>query len=313
MSYEAPMNIDPLRGTQYDFPRDHVGFGRHPPNPQWPNGAKIAVSFVINYEEGAERTTLNGDPQSENMLWEQAHIAPRVGERAVNVESDYDYGSRRGVWRLLNILEEHKMQSTVYAVGMALEKNPDVVKAFVDGGHEIASHGYRWIDYHTVGLEKEKAFVHRQMECLKTLTGEYPVGWYYGRLSPYSKALVHEVHQELEAPLLWEADTYADDLPYWVDVPAEKDAQSPRGMLMMPYSYDCNDLKYCAPHGWGSVGAFTEYLKNAFDILGKPGRAAALRDFVEYISAKEGVWVARRKDIAIHFREKFPYRKGHVI
>lgn len=143
MAEQTPMNLDPLKETKYDFPRDHNGFGRHPPNPEWPNGAKIAVSFVINYEEGAERTVLNGDAQSENMLWEQAHIAPRMGERAVNVESDYDYGSRRGVWRLLNILEEKNFPCTVYAVGMALEKNPQVAKAFVDGGHEVASHGYR--------------------------------------------------------------------------------------------------------------------------------------------------------------------------
>jgi peptidoglycan/xylan/chitin deacetylase (PgdA/CDA1 family) len=138
-----PNNRDPLRDTKYDFPRDHIGFGRHPPNPQWPNNAKIAVSFVINYEEGAERTVQNGDSQSENHLWEQTHIAPRQGERAVNVESDYDYGSRRGVWRLLNILEEKGYTCTVYAVGMALEKNPEVVKGFLEGGHEIASHGYR--------------------------------------------------------------------------------------------------------------------------------------------------------------------------
>lgn len=143
MPLESIINSDPLEGTKYDYPRDHVGFGRQLPDPNWPKSAKIAVSFVINYEEGAERTVLNGDEQSENMLWEQAHIAPRIGERAVNVESDYDYGSRRGVWRLLNILGHHNFPSTIYAVGMALEKNPDVVKAFVDGGHEIASHGYR--------------------------------------------------------------------------------------------------------------------------------------------------------------------------
>ncbi|CAK7228322.1 hypothetical protein SCUCBS95973_006840 [Sporothrix curviconia] len=173
-TFEVPENGDPLRSTKYDFARDHVGFGRHPPNPEWPNGAKIAVSFVINYEEGAERTVLNGDAQSENMLWEQAHIAPRLGERAVNVESDYDYGSRRGVWRLLNTLEEHDYPATIYAVGMALEKNPAVVEAFASGGHEIASHGYRWIDYHNVGSEREKAYIRQQMQCLKTLTGAYP-------------------------------------------------------------------------------------------------------------------------------------------
>lgn len=143
MAYEESPNKDPLRGTKYDFPRDHIGFGRNRPSPAWPNGAYIAVSFVINYEEGAERSVLNGDEQSEPNLWEQAHIAPRMGERAVNVESDYDYGSRRGVWRLLDIFEDFSFPVTVFAVGMALEKNPIVAEAFKKGGHEIASHGYR--------------------------------------------------------------------------------------------------------------------------------------------------------------------------
>ncbi|KAL4876885.1 hypothetical protein BJY04DRAFT_222561 [Aspergillus karnatakaensis] len=309
MTSKQSLNIDPLRGTKYDFPRDHVGFGRHAPNPAWPKGAKIALSFVINYEEGAERTPLNGDAQSENHLWEQSNIAPRMGERAANSESDYDYGSRRGVWRLLDLFEAQNLPVTVYAVGMALEKNPEVARACIAGGHEIASHGYRWIDYHSVGAENEKLYIQRQMECLKTLTGEYPVGWYCGRLSPYSRALIHEVHEELETPLLWEADSYADDLPYWVDVPAEKESATPKGMLMIPYSYDCNDLKYHSPQGWSSAADFTQHLKNAFDILyeeggegspkmmtialhcrisGKPGRAKAMKEFVEYVQQKKG-------------------------
>ncbi|KUJ06857.1 chitin deacetylase 1 [Mollisia scopiformis] len=330
---DAP-SVDPLQGTKYDFPRDSVGFGRKSLNPEWPNGAKIAVSFVINYEEGAERTVLNGDERSENALWEQSHVPFRMGERATNVESDYDYGSRVGVWRLLDIFERHRMPVTAYAVGMALEKNPEVAKAFVDGGHEVASHAYRWIDYHGMKPDEEKEYIIRQLESLKKSTGQYPVGWYYGRLSPYSKGLLHEVFSEMNLPLLYEADTYADDIPYWVDVPVEKDHSSPRGMLMMPYTYDCNDLRYAVPAGaWGSMGAFEEYLKSAFDVLyaegqrgspkmmtiglhcrisGKPGRSTAVEKFVEYIASKEDVWVTTRKDIALHFREKFPYQKGHL-
>ena len=250
---DAP-NVDPLKGTKYDFPRDHVGYGRKSLKVEWPNDAKIAVSFVINYEEGAERTVLNGDSQSESHLWEQCNIPFRVGERAANVESDYDYGSRVGVWRLLDMFEERKMPVTWYAVGQAFEKNPEVARASTQNGHEVASHAYRhvtnqqpsqiqeadefqrWLDYHAMSPEQEKEFIHRQMESLKQSTGAYPVGWYYGRLSPHSKGLVHEVFDELKTPLLYEADTYADDLPYFVDVPAEKGSASPKGMLMMPYS-----------------------------------------------------------------------------
>ena len=229
-------NIDVLRGTDFDFPRDHVGYGRKSLDLTWPNGAKIAVSFVINYEEGAERTVLNGDAQSESHLWEQSAIPPREGERALNVESDYDYGSRVGVWRLLDLFEEHDMPVTVYAVGQALERNPEATHAFMQKGHEIASHAYRWIDYHNMDPDLEKQYISRQLQCVKELTGEYPVGWYYGRLSPRSRALVHEVYSSMETPLLYESDSYADDIPYWVDVPAERNAPNPTGMLMIPYS-----------------------------------------------------------------------------
>ncbi|RQM04849.1 hypothetical protein DH86_00004071, partial [Scytalidium sp. 3C] len=260
---------------------------------------------------GAERTPLNGDLQSENRLWEQSDIQPRIGERAMNVESDYDYGSRVGIWRLLELFESHGFPTTIYAVGQALEKNREVAEALPKGGHEIASHAYRWVDYHGMSPEMEKKYIERQLVSLKETTGQYPVGWYYGRLSPHSKALVHEVFAEKNLPLLYEADTYADDLPYWVDVPNEKDSSNPQGMLMIPYSYDCNDLKYCAPAGWGSMGAFEEYLKSAFDVLyaegsrgkpkmmtiglhcrisGKPGRFTAVQNFVKYIAKKEHVW-----------------------
>lgn len=178
---------------------------------------------------------MNGDEQSEAFLWEQADRPSRPGERALNSESDYEYGSRAGIWRMLDIFEAHSVPVTIYAVGQALEKNPDVVSAFQEGGHEIASHAYRWIDYHSMSPELEKQYIVRQLACLKNLTGEYPVGWYYGRLSPRSKALVWEVYQELGVPLLWESDSYCDDLPYWVDVPAEAHVEKPQAMLMIPY------------------------------------------------------------------------------
>ncbi|KAF2501231.1 glycoside hydrolase/deacetylase [Lophium mytilinum] len=325
-------NADPLYGSEYDFPRDLIGYGRESLDPQWPNGAKIAISFVINYEEGAERTVSNGDEQSESHLWEQSNIGPRVGVRQINAESDYDYGSRVGIWRLLNLFEAYKFPVTAYAVGLALEKNPAVAKAFLDGGHEIASHAYRWVDYFGMTADLESQYINRQLDTIIKLTGSAPVGWYMGRLSPYSKALIHKIHEERSLPLLYEADCYDDDLPHWVDVPAEnsKDPKDAKGMLMIPYSYDCNDLKFHSPHGLGGPGAFEEHLKNAFDtlydeglkgkpkmmtiglhcrIIPKPGRFPALKRFVEYVASKPDVWVTTRKDIAIHFRERFPYSK----
>ncbi|ERS97560.1 carbohydrate esterase family 4 protein [Sporothrix schenckii 1099-18] len=325
-------SIDPLRDTQYDFPRDHVGYGRHPPNPRWPNGAKIAVSFVINYEEGAERSVQNGDGQSEARAWEHSDSkAPQVGARSLNSESDYDYGSRVGVWRLLACFEAHQMPVTAFAVGQALEKNPAVAAALGQNGHEIASHGYRWVTYHGMTPALEKAYVERQLVSLKASTGQYPVGWYYGALSPRSKAIIHAVYREQGLPLLYESDSYCDDLPYWVDVPAEKNVADPQGMLMVPYSYDCNDGKYHTASGWSTPSDFEAYLKAAFDVLyaegergapkmmsiglhcrisGKAGRFAAVRNFVEYVSAKPDVWVATRRGIAQHWRDTFPYKRG---
>ncbi|TVY20926.1 Chitin deacetylase 1 [Lachnellula arida] len=266
-------SVDPLQDTIYDFPRDVVGFGRKSHNPQWPNGAKIAVSFVINYEEGSERSVTNGDAQSENRLWEQADNKPALtGERSLNPESDYDYGSRVGVWRLLNCFEKYGMPVTAYAIGQAFEKNLEVADAFGKNGREVASHGYRWVNYVGMGIELEKEYIERQLESLKKTTGSYPVGWYYGAVSAYSKALIHEVYEEKGIPLLYESDTYSDDLPFWVDVPAEKELKNPKGMLMIPYSYDCNDVKFHAASGFSTASGFEEYLKTAFDVLYAEGQ-----------------------------------------
>ncbi|KAK5125089.1 hypothetical protein LTR08_005444 [Meristemomyces frigidus] len=328
-------NLDPFANSKFDFPRDLIGYGRHPPSAQWPGGAKIAVSFVVNYEEGAERTVLNGDSHSESALWEQSERAAREGQRALNAESDYEYGSRVGIWRLLNLFESHDFPVTAYAVGQALERNPAVATALKEGGHEVASHAYRWLDYHDMSEDLERAYVRRQLEVLKRLTGSYPQGWYYGRLGPRSRGLVHEVYREVGAELVWEGDDYSDDLPHWRDVPAEEGEAGAGGMLMVPYTYDNNDLKFHSPTGVFSPQAFYEYLVAAFDtlyaegcagrakmmtiglhcrIIGKPARFQALKRFVEYVDAKAKgeVWVARRVDIARHWRDKFPYREAGV-
>jgi peptidoglycan/xylan/chitin deacetylase (PgdA/CDA1 family) len=242
------------------------------------------------------------------------------------------------------------MKYTLYAVGQALEKNPEVARSSVENGHDIASHAYRWIDYHSMPAEEEKEYIRKGIDTIKKISGSYPKGWYYGRLSPRSHALVWDVFKEMGIPLLWESDSYADDVPYWVDVPAEKNDPAPQGMLMVPYSYgvfqisllirqylihflDCNDYKFNVATGFGAPMDFYDHVKGAFDVLyeegiegmpkmmtiglhcrciGKPARFAALKKFVEYIAAKEGVWVATRTQIAEHFRERFPYQKGKL-
>lgn len=221
------------------------------------------------------------------------------------------------------------MKFTLYGVGQALQLNPAVAKSCMKNGHDIASHAYRWIDFHSMPPDEEKAMIKQAMECQKALTGEWPKGWYYGRLSPRSRALVREVFDEMGAELLWNSDTYADDVPYWVDVPAERskpDAEK-KGMLMVPYSYDCNDFKYHAPSGFSDPTGFYDHVKGAFDTLyeeggkmmtvglhcriaGKPGRYAALKRFVQYVAGKEGVWVTTRTQIAEHFKDQFPYMSG---
>ncbi|THW28630.1 glycoside hydrolase/deacetylase [Aureobasidium pullulans] len=332
-----PDNLDSIADWKwddhYDFPRDLIGYGEKGHNPQWPNNAKIAVSFVINYEEGAENGVLNGDIHSENHLWEAPGGPPRLKERAVNVESEYDYGARAGVWRLFRLFNKYDMKFTLYGVGKALEDNPAVGRSCVENGHDVASHAYRWVDYHDFPPEKEKEYIRKGVDAIKDVTGEYPKGWYYGRLSPKSQALVWDVYKEMGIPLLWMSDSYADDVPYWVDVPAEKGVEKPEGMLMIPYSYDCNDYKFNVPTGFGSPTDFYDHVKGAFDVLyeegsegspkmmtiglhcrciGKPARFAALKKFVEYIEQKEGVWVTTRTAIAEHFRSTFPYKKGQL-
>ncbi|KAK8135993.1 chitin deacetylase 1 [Apiospora sp. TS-2023a] len=316
----------------YGYPRDFKGYGEKGLTLQWPNNAKIAISFVINYEEGAERSVMHGDGMSEPMLKEQpGHY--RVNERNYNAESEYEYGSRAGFWRMFRLFNKLRMKFTLYAVAQAVEEQPEVATRCVEEGHDVASHAYRWIEYHDMPIEQEKEYIRKGITSLKALTGYAPRGWYYGRNSPHSRTLVPQVYEEMGEKLEWMSDTYADDVPYWIDLAHERDSPDPKGCLMVPYSYDCNDFKFhVAGSGFRDPQGFFTHLKNAFDVLyeegetegtakmmtiglhcrivGRPGRFRALQQFAEYVASKEGVWVATRSEIADHFKSVYPYKKG---
>ena len=290
------------------YPRDMVGYGAQPPNANWPNHARIAVQFVINYEEGAENNILHGDAGSETFLSEIIGAAS-YPDRHMTMESLYEYGSRAGFWRLHRLFNEFAMPVTVYGVAMAIQRNPDVVEAILKSDWEIASHGLRWIDYQFISEEVERAHMAEAIEIHKQVTGERPLGWYTGRDSPNTRRLVNEY-----GGFLYDSDSYADDLPYWCE-----DFESPH--LVVPYTLDVNDMRFAAPQGFNAGDQFLNYLTDTFDelyaegaetpkmmsvglhcrIVGKPGRAAALRKFLTYISDKPDVWVCRRIDIARHW------------
>lgn len=255
-----------------------------------------------------------------------------MNERDYNVESEYEYGSRAGFWRFFRLFEKYGMKFTLFAVAKAIEAQPEVGARCVERGHDIACHGYRWVDYSKFSVEQEKAYIKRATLSLKELTGFTPKGWFIGRNGPNSRVLVPKVYEELGEELVWSSDTYADDVPYWLDLPHERDSSNPKGCLMVPYSYDCNDFKFHTPgSGFRDPGGFYDHMKNAFDvlyeegeegmpkmmtiglhcrILGRPGRFAALKDFVKYISGFEGVWVATRTEIAECFKKQHPYKRG---
>lgn len=318
----------------YGYDRDFKGYGEKGLDPKWPNDAKIAVSFVINYEEGGERSVLHGDGISEPNLRENPGGPPRVNERNYNTESEYEYGSRCGFWRMFRMFNDYKMKFTLYGVAQAVEEQPEVATRCVEEGHDVASHAYRWIDYHDMPIEREKDLIRKAITSLKSMTGYAPRGWYYGRNSPHSRTLVPQVYEEMGETLEWMSDTYADDVPYWIDLAHERNSPNPKGCLMVPYSYDCNDFKFhVAGSGFRDPNGFYAHLKNAFDVLyeegqqgmpkmmtiglhcriaGRPGRFGALKQFVHYISQKEGVWVATRSEIAEAFKKNYPYRKGFL-
>ena len=296
---------------QEEYPRDLAGYGARPPDSQWPDGARIALQFVVNYEEGAENCVLHGDAASEAFLSDIVGALPIAGERHMNMESLYEYGSRAGFWRLHRMFGEFETPVTVFGVAMALERNPEAVAAMIDSDWEIASHGYRWIDYQRVDEATERAHLARAIDVHTRVTGTRPQGWYLGRCSPRSHRLVAQ-----EGGFLYNADSYADDLPYW-------DCTHSAPQLMVPYTLDANDMRFATAQGFNSGQQFFDYLKDAFDVLyregsrmmsvglhcrlvGRPGRAAALARFLEYALGHDDVWIARRIDIARHWREHYP-------
>ncbi|MEP7207064.1 MAG: allantoinase PuuE [Casimicrobiaceae bacterium] len=298
------------------YPRDLVGYGPNPPHAHWPGGARIAVQFVLNYEEGGERAVLHGDPVSEIFLSEIVG-AQAFAARHMSMESLYEYGSRAGVWRLLRLFRERQMPLTVFGVAMALERHPAVVEAFLADGHEIASHGWRWISYQDVDEATEREHMARAVASLTRLTGRTPEGWYTGRDSPSTHRLMVE-----QGGFTYSADSYADDLPYWKQV---ESANGATPLLIVPYTLDTNDMRFATPQGFNSGDQFFTFLKDAFDVLyaegdpggldapkmlsiglhcrlaGRPSRAAALARFLDYVRKHDDVWVARRIDIARHW------------
>ncbi|KAK1522413.1 chitin deacetylase 1 [Colletotrichum costaricense] len=291
------------------IPRDFEGFGEEGFDPKWPDGARIAVSFVLNYEEGGERSTLDGDPFSEPYLWEKgASGGYKEGARYLNAEQDFEYGSRSASWRLIRLFKEFGWSFTTYAVAHALKRNPTFAKALVRDGHEIACHGLRWLDIWNYSLEEDKEYIKQNILMLKEVSGEMPVGAYFGRGTPNTPSLFPEVWKSLGGEFLWSSECYNDDVPYWLDLPWEKELPEEKreGMLLIPYNYDCNDGKFHMSPGFGSSVAETyeQYLKNTFDclyreggklmniplhtrIIGKPGRSEALRKFMKYTRALE--------------------------
>jgi len=298
------------------YPRDLIGYGRRTPDPKWPGGARLALQIVMNYEEGGERSILHGDSESESFLHEVVATEPLPGVRNMNVESTYEYGSRAGFWRLLRMFAERSIPITVNAVAMALERHPAAAAALVEAGHEVMSHGWRWIDYQYMGEEEEREHLKRAVEILTRLTGSRPLGWYTGRQSPNTRRLVVE-----EGGFLYDADAYNDDLPYWTTV-------SGKGHLVIPYTMDNNDMKFGGIQGFNTGEDFYTYLRDAFDVLyaegatapkmmsvglhmrlaGRPGRASGLARFLDHVIKHEGVWICRRVDIARHWMATHPYR-----
>ena len=294
-----------------DYPRDLHGYGANPPAADWPGGARIAVQFVINYEEGGANCLLHGDSASEAFLSEIVGALPLENQRHMNMESLYEYGSRAGFWRLHRLFTRGGTPVTVFGVAMALERNPEAVAAMQDAGWEIATHGYRWIDYQQVDEDTERAHLQKALDIHARVTGSRPTGWYLGRCSPNTHRLVAEA-----GGFLWNADSYADDLPYW-------DTRFNEPQLMIPYTLDANDMRFATPQGFNTGEQFSRYLRDTFDTLyaeggrmmsvglhcrlaGRPGRTAAVAEFLDYVAAHDDVWVATRGDIAKHWRRKHP-------
>ncbi|PCH94141.1 MAG: allantoinase PuuE [Rhodobacteraceae bacterium] len=295
-----------------DYPRDMIGYGATPPKAQWPDGARIAVNFVVNYEEGGENNILHGDAASEAFLSEIVGAAPWVGQRHMNMESIYEYGARAGFWRLYRMFTERHLPVTVFGVATALQKNPDVVAAMLKANWEIASHGLKWIDYKDTPAAQERADLQAAIDLHTKLTGQRPAGIYQGRTSLNTRDICAELGFE------YSADSYADDVPFY-----EGD------QLIVPYTLDSNDMRFATPQGFNTGEQFETYLRDSFDVLyseggrmlsiglhcrlvGRPGRAAALARFIDYIRGQKDVWITTRLDIARHWRDVHPNKAGKI-
>jgi putative urate catabolism protein len=296
-----------------DYPRDLAGYGRNPPQAHWPGNARIAVQFVLNYEIGGENSVLHGDPASEQFLSEIVG-AQAYPERHMSMESIYEYGSRVGVWRVLREFERRGLPLTVFGVGMALERYPEIAQACLELGHEIAAHGYRWLHYQSVPEEIERAHMRRCIRTFEALTGARPLGWYTGRDSVNTRRLLLE-----EGGFLYDSDYYGDDLPFWTTVETSDGVKHPH--LIVPYTLDNNDMRFATPQGFNTGDHFLRYLRDAFDVLyaegeetprmmsvglharliGRPGRFAGLQRFLDHVQKHDKVWVCRRVDIARHW------------
>jgi putative urate catabolism protein len=318
--------------TYDNYPRDLIGYGRNPPHPAWPRQARIALQFVLNYEEGGENNVLHGDPASETFLSEIIGAAA-FPMRHMSMESLYEYGSRAGLWRLLRMFERRGLPLTIFGVSMALKRNPEAVAAFRELGHEIACHGLKWISYQNVDEATERAHMAEAVQIIRELTGEAPRGWYTGRDSPNTRRLVVE-----HGGFAYDADNYGDDLPFWEQVAVTGADGGPvvKPQLVVPYTLDSNDMRFAAMQGFNSGTQFFDYLKDAFDVLykegdpdglnqpkmlsvglhcrivGRPGRAAALERFLDYVQQHDKVWITRRIDIAEHWRATHPFMGNSV-
>ena len=301
--------------TNKKYSRNMVGYGSKGPKVEWPNNARIALQIVLNYEEGAENCIINGDKHSEVFLSEIIGAQPVKG-RHINMESLYEYGSRSGFWRLHKLFQKKKIPITIFGVGMALEKNPEICKAIKNANYEVASHGWRWIDYQSVKKSEEKKHMKLAIKKIKEIFGERPLGWYTGRCSPNTRDLVFE-----EGGFLYDSDSYSDDLPYW-------EIRKKKKQLIIPYTLDNNDMRFVANQGFNTGDHFFTYLKDSFDALyeegktnpkmmsvglhcrlvGRPGRIQSLKRFLEYVLSHEDVWICKRIDIAKHWIKNYPIK-----
>ena len=301
------------------YPRDLIGYGRNPPHANWPGGAKIALQFVLNYEEGAENATLHGDPGSEQFLSEMFN-PPSFADRHLTMESIYEYGSRVGVWRLLKEFEKRRLPLTVFGVSMALQRHPELTAAFIELGHEIACHGWRWINHQHMDEATERQHMQTGIEIIRQMTGHAPTGWYTGRDSPNTRRLLLD-HGGFE----YDSDYYGDDLPFWMKVRKSDGQVLPH--LVVPYTLDVNDMRFALPQGYSQAEDFFVYLRDSFDVLyaegetnpkmmsvgmhcrllGRPGRMLALQKFLDHVQKHDKVWICKRIDIARHWKVQHPF------